>query len=107
MFPLGTQPSLPFRRTVLLTCFAELFVWSSRITCTSVLLTCQHRQIVTNVFVQIIILLYLIDNNEQTSWMILMGSGIGVVIEAWKVGGRLRMIHGLVSVDTANRSPKR
>ncbi|KAI0368074.1 cleft lip and palate transmembrane 1 [Pilatotrama ljubarskyi] len=41
--------------------------------------------IVTNVFVQIIILLYLIDNNEQTSWMILMGSGIGVVIEAWKI----------------------
>ena len=35
--------------------------------------------------VQIIILLYLIDNNEQTSWMILMGSGIGVLIEAWKV----------------------
>lgn len=42
-------------------------------------------QIVTNVVVQIIILLYLIDNNEQTSWMILMGSGIGVLIEAWKV----------------------
>ncbi|RPD66736.1 cleft lip and palate transmembrane 1 [Lentinus tigrinus ALCF2SS1-7] len=41
--------------------------------------------IVTNVVVQIIILLYLIDNNEQTSWMILMGSGIGVVIEAWKI----------------------
>ncbi|OJT09062.1 Cleft lip and palate transmembrane protein 1 [Trametes pubescens] len=41
--------------------------------------------IVTNVFVQIIILLYLIDNNEQTSWMILMGSGIGVLIEAWKI----------------------
>ncbi|KAI0772049.1 cleft lip and palate transmembrane 1 [Trametes elegans] len=43
------------------------------------------RCIVTNVVVQIIILLYLIDNNEQTSWMILMGSGIGVVIEAWKI----------------------
>ena len=39
---------------------------------------------------QIIILLYLIDNNEQTSWMILMGSGIGVVIEAWKVRGPQR-----------------
>ncbi|KAI0722227.1 cleft lip and palate transmembrane 1 [Cerioporus squamosus] len=51
----------------------------------------RHKQelvgvsIVTNVVVQIIILLYLIDNNEQTSWMILMGSGIGVVIEAWKI----------------------
>ncbi|KAI1786678.1 cleft lip and palate transmembrane 1 [Ganoderma leucocontextum] len=43
------------------------------------------RCIVTNVVVQLIILLYLIDNNEQTSWMILMGSGIGVVIEAWKI----------------------
>ncbi|PCH41488.1 cleft lip and palate associated transmembrane protein [Wolfiporia cocos MD-104 SS10] len=43
------------------------------------------RLIVTNVVVQIIILLYLIDNNEQTSWMILMGSGVGVLIEAWKI----------------------
>ncbi|TFY69424.1 hypothetical protein EVJ58_g405 [Rhodofomes roseus] len=43
------------------------------------------RTIVTNVVVQIIILLYLIDNNEQTSWMILMGSGVGVLIEAWKI----------------------
>ncbi|KZT72534.1 cleft lip and palate associated transmembrane protein [Daedalea quercina L-15889] len=43
------------------------------------------RKIVTNVVVQIIILLYLIDNNEQTSWMILMGSGVGVLIEAWKI----------------------
>jgi len=43
------------------------------------------RTIVTNVVVQIIILLYLIDNNEQTSWMILMGSGFGVLIEAWKI----------------------
>lgn len=43
------------------------------------------EQIFTNVFVQVVVLLYLIDNNENTSWMILMGSGIGVVIEAWKV----------------------
>jgi hypothetical protein len=42
-------------------------------------------KIITNVFVQAIILLYLIDNNENTSWMILLGSGMGVVIEAWKV----------------------
>lgn len=35
--------------------------------------------------VQLIVLLYLIDNNENTSWMILMGSGMGVLIEAWKV----------------------
>jgi len=42
-------------------------------------------QIITNVFVQFVILLYLIDNNTDTSWMILMGSGMGVLIEAWKV----------------------
>ncbi|KZP13461.1 cleft lip and palate transmembrane 1 [Athelia psychrophila] len=41
--------------------------------------------IVTNVFVQTIILLYLLDNNTDTSWMILMGSGMGVLIEAWKI----------------------
>lgn len=43
------------------------------------------RTIITNVVVQLIVLLYLIDNNENTSWMILMGSGMGVVIEAWKI----------------------
>jgi len=42
-------------------------------------------QIITNVFVQLVILLYLIDNNTDTSWMILLGSGMGVLIEAWKV----------------------
>ncbi|KAG5639698.1 hypothetical protein H0H81_005881 [Sphagnurus paluster] len=41
--------------------------------------------IITNVFIQIVILLYLIDNNENTSWMILFGSGMGVLVEAWKV----------------------
>ncbi|KAJ7639355.1 cleft lip and palate associated transmembrane protein [Roridomyces roridus] len=43
------------------------------------------RTIITNVIVQFIILLYLIDNNENTSWMILFGSGTGVLIEAWKI----------------------
>jgi len=43
------------------------------------------RTIITNVFVQLIILLYLIDNNTDTSWMILFGSGMGVLIEAWKI----------------------
>ncbi|KAJ7246568.1 cleft lip and palate associated transmembrane protein [Mycena haematopus] len=43
------------------------------------------RTIITNVVVQFIILLYLIDNNENTSWMILFGSGTGVLIEAWKI----------------------
>ncbi|TFL05805.1 cleft lip and palate transmembrane protein 1-domain-containing protein [Pterulicium gracile] len=41
--------------------------------------------IITNVFVQVIILLYLIDNNTDTSWMIIFGSGMGAAIEAWKI----------------------
>ena len=49
-------------------------------------------QIVTNVVVQIIIFLYLIDNNEQTSWMILMGSGVGTLIEAWKASPETHVI---------------
>lgn len=57
-------------------------------------------QIVTNVVVQIIILLYLIDNNEQTSWMILMGSGMGVLVEAWKV----RASHAWISYGTHRHS---
>ncbi|KAI0254718.1 cleft lip and palate associated transmembrane protein [Lactifluus subvellereus] len=43
------------------------------------------RYIITNIFVQLVVLLYLIDNNTDTSWMILMGSGMGLVIEAWKI----------------------
>lgn len=43
------------------------------------------RTIVTNVFIQLIILLYLLDNNAETSWMIVFGQGMGMVIEAWKV----------------------
>ncbi|EJD01145.1 cleft lip and palate transmembrane 1 [Fomitiporia mediterranea MF3/22] len=43
------------------------------------------RTIITNVFVQLVILLYLVDNNDNTSWMILMGQGVGMLIEAWKI----------------------
>lgn len=66
-------------------------------------------QIITNVFVQTVILLYLIDNNENTSWMILMGSGMGVLIEAWKVRSeslfRPSYYRGQRSLKF-NRSPK-
>lgn len=67
------------------------YYWNRSVSIQSLcLVAIQHAEtsatkIVTNVVVQIIILLYLIDNNEQTSWMILMGSGVGVLIEAWKV----------------------
>ncbi|KAG8793527.1 hypothetical protein FRC16_010921 [Serendipita sp. 398] len=43
------------------------------------------RTIATNVIVQFIILLYLLDNNADTSWMIVFGQGMGMVIEAWKI----------------------
>lgn len=34
---------------------------------------------------QTIIFLYLMDNSEGTSWMILFGQGMGILIEAWKI----------------------
>ncbi|KAM0791252.1 hypothetical protein ACM66B_005729 [Microbotryomycetes sp. NB124-2] len=43
------------------------------------------RTIAANCVVQLIVLLYLIDNNENTSWMILFSSGTGLLIEAWKI----------------------
>jgi hypothetical protein len=43
------------------------------------------RTIITNVFVQLVILLYLVDNNQDTSWMILFGQGTGMLIECWKI----------------------
>ncbi|KAK0499647.1 cleft lip and palate associated transmembrane protein [Armillaria luteobubalina] len=61
------------------------------------------RTIITNVFVQIVILLYLIDNNENTSWMILFGSGMGVLIEAWKITKAVDI--SLVSAPTGSLIP--
>ncbi|KAI4946599.1 hypothetical protein J4E91_007288 [Alternaria rosae] len=43
------------------------------------------RTIIANVFMQAVIFLYLIDNNENTSYMILFGQGMGMAIEAWKI----------------------
>lgn len=41
------------------------------------------RTLMINAFFQIIILLYLMDND--TSWMILFSSSLGLVIELWKI----------------------
>ncbi|KAG1705356.1 hypothetical protein DVH05_004287 [Phytophthora capsici] len=41
------------------------------------------RTIVLNTFFQLVIFLYLMDND--TSWLILVQSGIGLVIEVWKI----------------------
>ncbi|KAI9880383.1 MAG: Cleft lip and palate transmembrane protein 1 like protein [Pleopsidium flavum] len=43
------------------------------------------RTILANVFMQTVILLYLVDNREGTSWMILFGQGMGIMLEAWKI----------------------
>ena len=43
------------------------------------------RTILANVFMQTVIFLYLMDNSEGTSWMILFGQGMGIVLEAWKI----------------------
>ncbi|KAF1810024.1 cleft lip and palate transmembrane 1 [Eremomyces bilateralis CBS 781.70] len=43
------------------------------------------RTIVANVVMQTIIFLYLMDNNENTSWMILFSQGMGIAVEAWKI----------------------
>ena len=34
---------------------------------------------------QTIIFLYLADNRDGTSWMILVGQGMGILLEAWKI----------------------
>ncbi|KAJ3143927.1 hypothetical protein HK101_002945 [Irineochytrium annulatum] len=41
------------------------------------------RAIIMNVAFQLIIFLYLLDN--ETSWMIIISSGVGLAIEAWKI----------------------
>ncbi|QSZ30030.1 hypothetical protein DSL72_004548 [Monilinia vaccinii-corymbosi] len=43
------------------------------------------RSILGNVFMQGVIFLYLMDNNENTSWMILFTQGMGIVLEFWKI----------------------
>ncbi|KAK4127677.1 cleft lip and palate transmembrane 1 [Parathielavia appendiculata] len=43
------------------------------------------RSILANVFMQTVIFLYLIDQSQNTSWMILGGQAVGIVIELWKI----------------------
>jgi hypothetical protein len=43
------------------------------------------RSILANVFMQTIIFLYLVDNSQNTSWMILGSQGVGILIEFWKI----------------------
>jgi len=41
------------------------------------------KSVLLNVFFQVVILLYLIDND--TSWMVILSTGMGLAIEVWKV----------------------
>lgn len=43
------------------------------------------RTILANVFMQTIIFLYLVDNSDGTSWMILASQGFGILLEGWKI----------------------
>lgn len=54
------------------------------------------RSILANVFMQAVIFLYLVDNSENTSWMILASQGFGILLEAWKI---------TKSVDVRLRAP--
>ena len=47
------------------------------------------RTMVVNTFFQVIILLYLLDN--ETSFMVLMSNGMGVAIEAWKISKAVKI----------------
>ncbi|KAL1854357.1 hypothetical protein VTK73DRAFT_8793 [Phialemonium thermophilum] len=43
------------------------------------------RSILANVFMQTVIFLYLVDQSQNTSWMILGTQGVGILIELWKI----------------------
>jgi len=57
------------------------------------------RTILANVFMQATIFLYLVDNSEGTSWMILAGQGFGILLEAWKI---TKTVNVLVKPPTPN-----
>jgi hypothetical protein len=43
------------------------------------------RSILANVFMQTVIFLYLVDNSQNTSWVILGSQVMGIAIELWKI----------------------
>lgn len=43
------------------------------------------RSILANVFMSAVIFLYLLDNSQNTSWMILGSQVVGIFIELWKI----------------------
>ncbi|GFP93378.1 cleft lip and palate transmembrane protein 1 homolog [Phtheirospermum japonicum] len=57
------------------------------------------KSVVVNFFCQLVVFLYLLDN--ETSWMILASSGIGCCIEFWKIG---KAMH--IEVDRSGKIPR-
>jgi hypothetical protein len=57
------------------------------------------KSVILNFVCQLIVFLYLLDND--TSWMILASSGIGVCIEFWKIG---KAMH--IEIDRSGKIPK-
>lgn len=51
-----------------------------------------------NVFMQTVVLLYLLDNQENASYVILLGQGFGIAVEAWKITKSVNV--RLVQVDS-------
>ncbi|KAF9354444.1 hypothetical protein BGX34_011015 [Mortierella sp. NVP85] len=49
------------------------------------------RAIFLDIAQQIIVFAYLMDNNQETSYMILIGQGVGLAIELWKVKKALKV----------------
>ncbi|KAG8383339.1 hypothetical protein BUALT_Bualt04G0002200 [Buddleja alternifolia] len=56
------------------------------------------KSVVVNFVCQLIVFLYLLDN--ETSWMILASSGVGCCIEFWKIG---KAMH--IEIDRSGRIP--
>jgi hypothetical protein len=56
------------------------------------------KTVVVSFICQLIIFLYLLDND--TSWMILLSSGVGLIIEFWKIG---KAMH--IEIDRTGRIP--
>ncbi|KAK8995933.1 hypothetical protein V6N11_076187 [Hibiscus sabdariffa] len=56
------------------------------------------KSVVVNFLCQLIVFLYLLDN--ETSWMILASSGIGCCLEFWKIG---KAMH--IEIDRSGRIP--
>lgn len=61
------------------------------------------RTIITNVFMQLVIFLYLVDNSDGTSWMILASQGFGILVEAWKITKVAKVVIGPPNQDSVLR----